>query len=230
MENHLIHSKHRERIKKKFILHGFDIFDNHEILELILFYVIPRKDTNPIAHELIDKFGSIDAVFDAPFSALKEVNGMGKEAACFIKILLNFIRIYMENKNFSTNKLKSREELNDRLFLKFIGRTDEVIAIILTDAKNKIVYEGVVSYGSCNSVEIHIRKIVELIILYNASGIIFGHNHPSGLAVPSTEDLETTKHLQQLFETMNISFIDHIIVAEDDYVSLKDCNIQGILN
>lgn len=230
MKKHLIHSKHRERIKKKFILHGFDVFENHEILELILFYAIPRKDTNPIAHELIDKFGSIDAVFDAPFSALKEVNGIGKEAACFIKVLLNFIRIYMENKNFSTNQLKSREELNDRLFLKFIGRADEVVAIILTDARNKIVYEGIVSYGSCNSVEIHIRKIVELIVLYNASGIIFAHNHPSGLAVPSTEDLETTKHLQQLFETMNISFIDHIIVAEDDYVSIKDCNIKGILN
>ena len=230
MKKHLIHLKHRERIKKKFILHGFDVFESHEILELILFYAIPRKDTNPIAHELIDKFGSIDAVFDAPFNALKEVNGIGKETACFIKILLNFIRIYMENKNFSTNKLKSREELNDRLFLKFIGRTDEVIAIILTDAKSKIVYEGIVSYGSCNSVEIHIRKIVELIVLYNASGIIVAHNHPSGLAVPSTEDLETTKHLQQLFETMNISFVDHIIVAEDDYVSIKDCNIKGILN
>ena len=230
MKNHLIHSKHRERLKKKFIIHGFDVFENHEILELILFYAIPRKDTNPIAHELIDKFGSIDAVFDAPFSALKEVNGIGKEAACFIKILLNFIRIYMENKSFSTNKFKSREELNDRLFLKFIGREDEVIAIILTDAKNKIVYEGIVSYGSCNSVEIHIRKIVELIVLYNASGIIFAHNHPSGLAVPSTEDLESTRQLQRLFETMNISFVDHIIVAENDYVSIKDCNIKGILN
>lgn len=230
MKNECVHSKHRERVKKKFMLHGFDIFENHEILELILFYAIPRKDTNQIAHNLINKFGSIDAVFDAPFSALKDVEGIGKESACFIKILLNFVRVYMENKKFSSNNSKSREELNDRLFLKFIGRSDEVIAIILTDAKNKILYEGVVSYGSCNSVEIHIKKIVELIVLYNASGIIFAHNHPSGLAVPSTEDLNTTKHLQQLFNTMNVSFIDHIIVADDDYISLKDCNIRGILN
>lgn len=224
------HSKHRERLKKKFILHGLDIFENHEILELILFYSIPRKDTNPIAHELLSKFGSIHGVFEAPINLLEKVNGIGKETACFIKLLLNFVRIYMSSKNFEINKYNSREELNERIILQFIGRYDEFIAIILTDVKNKPIYEGIISQGSCNSVEIHIRKIIELIALYNASGIVFAHNHPSGLAIPSREDIETTKQLQQIFKTMNIKFIDHVIVTDDDYISLRECNLEGLFN
>lgn len=225
-----IHSKHRERLKTKFILHGLDVFETHEILELILFYAIPRKDTNPMAHELLNQFGSIHGVFEAPINLLESVNGVGKETACFIKLLLNFVRIYMSSKNFEINKYNSREELNERIILQFIGRYDEFIAIILTDMKNKLVYEGIVSQGSCNSVEIHIRKIVELITLYNASGIVFAHNHPSGLAIPSREDIETTKQLQQIFKTMNVKFIDHVIVADSDYISLRECNIEGIFD
>lgn len=225
-----IHSKHRERLKKKFILYGLDVFETHEILELILFYAIPRKDTNLIAHELLNRFGTIHGVFEAPISSLKQINGIGREAACFIKLLLNFVRIYTSSKNFEVNKFNSREELNERITLQFIGRYDEFIAIILTDMKNKLVYEGIVSQGSCNSVEIHIRKIIELIALYNASGIIFAHNHPSGLAIPSREDIETTKQLQQIFEIMNVKFIDHVIVADDDYISLRECNLEDVFD
>lgn len=225
-----LHVKHRERIKKKFLLHGLDIFTNHEILELILFYAIPRKNTNPIAHKLLNRFGSIHGVLEAPLSSLEQTEGIGKETACYIKLLSDFVRVYMESKSFENNTFRSREELNERLALKFIGRCEEFVAIILVNPKNKILYEGIVSQGSCNSVEIHTRRIVELITLHNASGIVFAHNHPSGLAFPSKEDIETTRKLQQLFKTMNVNFIDHVIVTDDDYVSLKDCRLEGILN
>ncbi len=223
-----IHANHRQRIKNKYKLHGLDVFEEHEILEMALFYCMPRKDTNELAHKLIYSFGSINDVMDAPFSAIKDIEGAGEETACFLKFLVDIVRVYMQNKKSVKNTFRSREELNDRLSLKFIGRSNEAVAIMLIDAKNKIVYEGIISQGSHNNVDIYLRKIIELIVLYNASAIVFAHNHPSGLALPSKQDIITTKKLKNIFDNMNITFIDHIIVADDDYISFVDCKIPAI--
>lgn len=220
-----MHQGHRERMRKKFLLNGFDNFEDHEILEFMLFYAIPRKDTNEIAHLLIEKFGSIDAILDAPINLLKEVSGIGESAAIFIKMISSLARIYVERKNNSKNDYTDESDLNHRIALKFIGRMEETVAAILLDAKGKIIYEGIVSKGSVNSVDIYLRKIIELITLYNASSILIAHNHPSGIAVPSQEDITTTKNLATIFKGMNINFLDHIIVADHDFVSLKECEL-----
>ena len=96
---------------------------------------------------------------------------------------------------------------------------------MLLDAKGKIIYEGVISKGSVNSVDIYLRKIIELITLYNASSILIAHNHPSGIAVPSKEDILTTNKLANIFKSMNVNFLDHIIVADHDFVSLRECDV-----
>ena len=220
-----MHQGHRERMRKKFLLNGFDNFEDHEILEFMLFYAIPRKDTNEIAHLLIEKFGSIDAILDAPINLLKEVSGIGESAAIFIKMISSLARTYVERKNNAENNYKDNIDLNNRISLKFIGRTEETVAIILLDAKGKIIYEGIISKGSVNSVNIYLRKIIELITLYNASSILIAHNHPSGIAVPSQEDVITTSKLANIFKSMNINFLDHIIVADHDFVSLKECKL-----
>ena len=220
-----MHQGHRERMRKKFLLNGLDNFEDHEILEFILFYAIPRKDTNEIAHLLIEKFGSLDAILDAPINLLKEVNGIGESAAIFIKIISSLARTYVERKNSAINNYKDESDLNHKIALKFIGRTEETVAVILLDAKGKIIYEGIVTKGSVNAVNIYLRKIIELITLYNASSILIAHNHPSGIAVPSQEDIETTAKLSNIFQSMNINFLDHIIVADHDFVSLKECSI-----
>ena len=106
--------------------------------------------------------------------------------------------------------------------LKFTSRTEEMIAVALLDAKGKLIYDGIVAKGSVNSVDIYVRKIIELIVLYNASSLIMAHNHPSGLALPSESDVESTKRLNVIFKIMNVKFLDHIIVADGDYVSLKE--------
>ena len=225
-----LHENHRQRVKSKYKLHGLDIFDEHEVLEMALFYVVPRRDTNELAHRLLNRFGSIHQIMDAPMTALCEVEGIGEETACYIKFLVDLVRIYMADKKSVKNTFRSREELNDRLSLKFIGRSNEIVAIILVDAKKRIIYEGMVNEGSHNNVDIYLRRIIELIVLYNASGIVFAHNHPSGLALPSKDDIMTTKKLKRIFDNMNISFIDHIIVADDDYVSLYDCHLPGLFD
>ncbi len=220
-----MHEGHRNRLRDKFLLGGIDNFEDHEVLELLLFYAIPRRNTNDIAHKLLQKFGSLDAVFDSPINLLKTVDGVGESAAIFIKIISNITRLYVERKYVNCKNVLSVHEMNDKLMMKFIGRQEETLAIMLLDAKGKILYEGVVNKGTVNAVDIYMRKIIELIVLYSASAIILAHNHPSGLAVPSKDDIETTLGINSILKSMKVHLVDHIVVADGDYVSMKDCGM-----
>ena len=215
------HHGHRERLRKKFLLGDIDNLEDHEILELALFYAIPRKNTNEISHKLLDKFGSLSAVFDAPINALKEVHGIGDSSALFIKLVRSLTRLYHEQKYSSDKKCLSMEEINKLLMRKFIGRNEEAVAIALLDAKGKILFDGVINKGSVSGVDLYVRKMIELVTLYNASSIVMAHNHPSGIAVPSPDDLKSTEKIYDLFHAMSVSLLDHIIVADDDYISLR---------
>ncbi len=223
-----MHDGHRSRIRKKFILNGLDNFEDHEILELALFYAIPRKNTNVIAHELLEKFGTVDAIFDAPLNMLKEIEGIGESAAIFIKMISGLARVYMERKFKSNEKAPDMSDINNKITLKFIGRMEELVVLVLLDAKGKVIYDGVVNKGTVNAVDIYARKIIELIVLYNASSVILAHNHPSGFAVPSVEDVESTAKLNKVLCSMNVNLLDHIIVADGDYVSLRECGIKDV--
>ncbi len=225
-----LHKGHRLRLRDKFLLGGIDNFEDHEVLELLLFYAIPRKNTNEIAHKLLQKFGSLDAVFDAPVNLLKTVDGVGESTAIFIKIISNITRLYVERKYVDDKKVLSPSEMNDKLMMKFIGRQEETVAIMLLDAKGKILYEGIVNKGTVNAVDIYIRKIIELIVLYSASTLILAHNHPSGVAVPSRDDIKTTCAINNILKSMKVHLLDHIVVADGDYVSMKDCGMLKNLN
>ena len=205
-----------------------DNFEDHEVLELILFYAIPRKNTNDIAHKLLEKFGSIDKIFDAPIKVLQEVDGIGESAAIFIKSISSIIRIYLERKYSGSENYLSLKDLSDKLMLKFTSRLEEVVAIALVDAKGKLIYDGIVNKGSVSAVEIYARKIIELIVLYNASGVMLAHNHPSGFALPSSDDIETTKKLSDILKSMKVELLDHIIVADGDYISLRESGMHEL--
>lgn len=219
------HSGHRNRLRKKFIANGFDGFEPHEALELMLYYAIPRKDTNPIAHELLDSFGSISAVLDAPLDRLVEA-GLSQNAAVYIKLLPEISRLYLDNKHNSEEKVITEENIGNIILPKFIGRDYEAVVLLLLDAKQKEVFCGVVSKGTVNACEIYIRKIIQLSILYNARYAVLSHNHPSGIALPSTKDLNTTKQVSEALKLVDISLIDHIIVADNDYVSLSQSGFK----
>jgi len=220
-----LHEGHRMRLKDKFLLGGIDGFEDHEVLELLLFYAIPRKNTNEIAHKLLEKFGSLDAVFDSPINLLRTVDGVGDSAAIFIKIISNITRLYIERKYVSGKKALKFDEMNNKLMMKFIGRQEETVAVMLLDAKGKILYDGIVNKGTVNAVDLYMRRIIELVVLYNASAIILAHNHPSGVAVPSRDDIETTKAINNILKSMKVNLLDHIIVADGDYVSMRDCGM-----
>lgn len=220
------HGGHRERMRKKYLENGIDIFTEHEALELLLYYAIPQKNTNPLAHKLLKNFGSFSAVFDASPSLLKEF-GLTEHQTTLIKLIPDLARLYL----MDHNKLKPVEtnDLCGYFIDKFIGRTTEVMYILLLDSKEKELYSGVISKGSINSTDVPIKKIVELSLSYNASAVAIAHNHPNGVALPSKNDLITTDKVYKALSLINVRLIDHVIVAEDDAISLANSRYDCIL-
>ena len=198
------HSGHRERMRKKFIENGFDVFETHEALEMFLYYAIPRKDTNPLAHRLLDRYITVGGVCDAPKMA----------------------RLYTESK-MSHDNIIDYENLGKIFKAKFIGRTNECVALMLGDAKGKMIYFDIISKGSLNSSDMPVRKIVDLSLRHNAKTAFIAHNHPSGTALPSGSDLDTTIVLKSTLATVGVELIDHFIITDDDYVSLRESRLAG---
>lgn len=215
-----IHEDHRKRLKKQFRDGGLDNFSEFQILELLLFYAIPRKDTNPIAHRLIDRFGSLSQVLEAPVEELEKVDGIGPNAALLLGLITEVARAYMKDRTENHKILRSINECGDYLKSFFIGRRVEMVYLLCLDAKCKVLGCREVGEGSVNSANVPIRRIVEIALGYNASSVVLAHNHPSGLALPSQEDIATTRRVAAALSMVDIQLVDHIIVADDDYVSL----------
>ncbi len=220
------HTGHRKRLKKKFIENGFDIFEPHEALEMYLFYAIPRKDTNPLAHRLLDRYLTIGGVCDAPIDELQRDFGLSESVAVFLKMLPEMSRLYTESK-LSDDYVIDYETLGDVFKAKFIGRTNEAVALMLGDAKGKMIYFDIISKGSFNSASMPMRKIVDLSLRHNAKTAFIAHNHPSGSALPSRDDIDTTQTILETLSSIEVELVDHFIVTDDDYVSLRQSGIAG---
>ncbi len=215
-----IHDGHRERLKERFLQEGLDHFQENQVLELLLFYCIPRKDTNEIAHNLLNRFGSLWQVLSAPVEELQKVPGVGKSAAVFLSFANDFVRYYRVNQVSNLEILPSIESCGNYLLPKFAGRRNETVFLLCLDAKCKVLCCRELGEGSVNSAAIPIRKIVEMALGINATSVVLAHNHPSGLAIPSGEDVQTTKRLAAALQTVEITLADHLIVADSEYVSL----------
>lgn len=218
MEN--LHEGHRKRMKERFIKSGLDDFAPHNILELLLFYSIPRGDTNPVAHRLIDIFGSLSGVFDATPEELAKVDGVGENSAILISMIPQIARKYLEDKADTANIVVGCSDIGAFLLPKFVGRTNEALMMVSIDNKNKIISCSVVAEGTVDSAKVSRRKIMEEAMKVKATRVILAHNHPCGVAVPSSEDVVMTKEIGRLFAQVGIELVDHIIVANDDYVSM----------
>lgn len=217
-----IHDGHRERTRRRFSEHGLENFDDHTVLELLLFYARPRGDTNPLAHALLDRFGSLAAVFDAPKEELCRVPGIGKSTAALIKLIPQVSRRYQMSKSNIDGIITSSHQAGEYLTARFYGERDEVVYLLCLDAKGKILACKFMGRGSVNSANISIRKLVEAALLYNATSVVLAHNHTSGIALPSREDELTTRKVEAALDAVDIALIDHIIVADDDFVSMAD--------
>ena len=216
-----LHAGHREKMKKRFLKHGLDSFEPHNVLELLLFYAIPRKDTNVIAHRLIKRFGSISAVMDAPIEELQKVEGVGENAATLIKLIPQLSRLYLEGLNKSNKLLDSADKIGDYLLPKFVGMTVEGVYLLCLDNRGHLLYEGAISSGgTVNASSVTLRTIVEAAIRCQATAVVIAHNHPKGFAIQSEADLAATHEIAKHLKAIGVELKDHIIVAANDYVSL----------
>ncbi|MBQ5810607.1 MAG: DNA repair protein RadC [Clostridia bacterium] len=226
-----LHDGHRDRLRNRFLENGLETFYPHNVLELILFYAIPRKDTNELAHNLLNRFGSFHAVLDAPIEELCKVPGIGYNTAVLLKTYLPVARYYAASKGSPDMILDSSELCGNFLLSNFIGLTEEKTLLLCMDNRCKFLACVNVADGDMNSVGVSTRKLVETVLKTGATCVVLAHNHPGGVAIPSPGDVESTKKVAVAMKSIGVSLLDHIIVANDDYVSMaQSAEFKGIFN
>lgn len=217
-----IHDGHRDNMRKRFLTAGLDAFADHEALELLLFYAIPRRDTNPTAHALMSWYGSLSAVLDAPVEDLQRVAGIGESSAILLKLVPQLYHKACLADAAQETVLNSAERAGSYLLHLFAGVSREILYQLCLDQKGKLLACKRLSEGSVSSAELNVRVMVENAILTHASGVILSHNHPSGIALPSQDDYNTTEQARTALNTVSVTLVDHIIVADGDFVSMAD--------
>jgi len=211
---------HRKRVKERFRKEGLDSFEEVHVLELLLFYAIPQRDTKTLARTLLDRFGSLPLVLEATVDELLTVPGMGENTALYLKLILAAGRYYTLHRTDRPVILDSTQKCGEYLVGHFMGQRNETVYLLCLDAKCKVLCCQKVGEGDVNSANVPIRRMVEMALGVNATTVILAHNHPSGLAVPSIEDRQTTERLAGALGAMDIIMADHIIVADNDFISM----------
>ncbi len=220
------HWGHRQRLREKMIKNGLESLADHEALEILLGFCIAQRDLNDTAHALIDEFGSIKAVFDAPYEELLKISGVGEVTASYIKFVPEITKFYYTLGNRNTKNIYDDLSKIGALFLpKFIGESVECVYAAAFDNVGRLIKCEKVATGIVNLSQVTIKQIVDFTIRSNAASIALAHNHPSGIALPSVNDYESTKTIESILKTVGVALIDHIIVTDDDYVSLRESGV-----
>jgi DNA repair protein RadC len=221
-----MHEGHRSRLKSRFLEEGLDGFEDHQILELLLFYAIPRRDTNEFSHSLINKYGSLSGVLEADPKDLAKIPGVGENSAILLALIPSLARIYLKDRWGTRPSLDSTAKAGEYVLTLCAGRTYEVFYVICLDAQYHVIYPALVHEGTIDQAPVYPRIIVETALRHKAHSVILAHNHPGGSATPSPQDIEVTKRIQIALEQISISVLDHIIAAGEQYVS---CSEKGLL-
>ena len=217
-----LHEGHRRRLKERFLKDGLDGFEDHNVLELLLFYAIPQRDTNELAHRLLERFGSLSNVFEASSEELCRETGVGPNVATLLKLIPDLARRYEEDLNTAPPELKTVQQMAEFLRPKFVGRKEEMVYLLCLNNKGGVAFGGFLAKGVVNSTVLSAREIVGQAIQCGATGVVLAHNHPHGLAVPSRADVESTKEIKRALEMVNICLIDHLVFGTDRYASMRN--------
>lgn len=215
------HEGHRKRLRERFAAAGLDAFAPHEILELLLTYAIPRRDTKPVAYALIARFGSLHAVLQASVQELMQVDGIGENAATLLSMMMPLFRAYHKSAEEDKPTLKNLQQCATYCRGLFSGERYEKLYVICLDGMMRRINTVLISTGDVNEVPVFARHVLAAVSSCNASGMIIAHNHPSGVAKPSYEDVAMTKALAQILSGINVVLYDHIIVSPSDLFSFR---------
>jgi len=223
-----VHDGHRARLRQSFLEHGLQSMHDINALELLLFYALPRRDTNETAHLLLERFGSLHGVFSAPVEELREVDGIGDYAAALIALVPEIMKKSRLSKSREIRQIRSSTDAGEYLLPYFMNEQDEVVYMLCLDTKRAVICCAEMGRGVVNTVDANIRRMVEKALKVKACSVIVAHNHPDGIAIPSREDDIFTRCLYNALETVGIRLEDHIIVADEDYISLADSGMMSL--
>lgn len=215
-----VHEGHRKRMRESFLKRDFSSLQEHEILEMLLFYAIPRNDTNALAHTLISAFGSLEKVLSAPYEELVKIKGVGDNAAVLIVLFSKLSVRYVNSLGTETENKSSKNIINE-LIAEYLHETKEIPKAVLFDKRGRHLNTVTLTNGGIESATFKTRELMEAMFRCDATAVIFVHNHPQGFAVPSATDIETTKRMKKLLDQVDIELRDHIIIAGQDWFSMK---------
>lgn len=223
------HAEHRKRMRAEFLRAGADGMEDHRLLEMLLFYAIPQRDVNPLAHRLVEEFGSLSGVFHATYDQLLKVPGVGPNTAVLLRLIPAAAARYMKQAASFDGQIASLWQLKEMLEPCFFGRRDELAYLVCMDGRNRVLAVRKLGEGVVDTVAIASRKVMEAALACNASQVVLAHNHVSGVAYPSEADVSTTRHLGRvLSEAAGITLIDHLIFAGGDMVSMAESGLLHV--
>lgn len=214
------HEGHRQRMKERFLQEGLSHFSGHEVLEMLLYYAIPYRDTNDLGHTLENSFGSLAKVLEADYQDLIKVDGVTPHIATLITLCGQLARRYQREQYAFVKPLYDANEFGHYLLPWFSGQKEESVVLMSMDNRYKVLNTTRVFTGSVNSTQFSMRGAVQQLLRDNATMVVMAHNHPNGHAFPSNADIDTTRRFAKLLQELGIKLIDHLIISDDDYVSL----------
>ena len=217
------HAGHRDRMRQKFVDGDAALLADHEILEMLLYTALPRRDTNDLAHRLIETFGSLAGVLEADPNRITALTGLGPNTACFLSLLGEAARRYAADKLKPKNEnpvFDTPESVAKFLFPRFIGQTKERAYLLLFDNSMRLLDCFHVGDGSVGSVLMSVRRIAERAYAKQAAAAILAHNHPGGLAMPSGDDLRVTRQLADALELLEVPLIEHFVFTDTAYAPI----------
>ena len=222
-----MHEGHRERLTKRFAQQGFEGFEDHELLEFLLFYALPRVDTNPIAHRLIERFGSLAGVLEADAKDLTQVSGMGPKAAAFLAMFPEAFRAYERSKLGPKPLIRSVKDACAYARSLLFGKPVEQIYVIWLNTQNRVIHCERLSEGSVSESPVYVSRVAAAALRHNAVKGILAHNHPGGSVKPSPADIRATQDILRALSVLGIELVDHIIVSDNDSFSFQADSMLG---
>lgn len=222
-----LHEGHRGRLRERFRSNGLEGFDQHQIIELLLFYTCPRKDTNELAHVLVNKFGNIAGVMDASYEQLTSVKGISENTATLFKIIPECLSVYYNSRSDGIS-YDNTEKLKELFKPHFVGITHEEFRLASFDNNLRLINNVLISAGSPSAAPIETRKIIEVIVHDRTSNVAVAHNHPNGIPSPSNEDVSATRQLSTTLKALGVTLLDHVIVGDRSAVSMRDMAYMNV--
>ncbi len=215
-----MHEGHRQRLRERFRREGLESFAPHEVLELLLFYTRARGNVNPLSHALLETFGSLKGVLEAPVEQLTAVEGVGEETASLLAMMVPLFRRYEMCLCEEKCRLKHYSDVEEYCRALLTGLRKERFYVICVSSQMKVLGQRIVGEGDLTEVTAYPRLVVETALNQNAYGVILCHNHPGGEALPSIGDVDVTVSLEAVLARLGISLLDHIIVADGKTYSM----------